>query len=149
VVIDEVDFNIVLQAGLVRPRPLDLLESMLQERPTRPRHVADGLSHSFLLFEDAGRPEWWISGRKQDDRIAGAGLVWSDPRQYFIVGLSPECGLTTVMNCTNFDEIYSFHEGGANFLYGDGSVRFHAQDIDLETFVSLFTRAAHDVVGAR
>jgi prepilin-type N-terminal cleavage/methylation domain-containing protein/prepilin-type processing-associated H-X9-DG protein len=149
VVIDEVDYQIVLQAGLVQPRSIDLLESVLQERSSRPRHVTDGLSKSLMLFEDAGRPEWWIGPRKEDDRIPGAGLVWSDPRQYFIVGLSPECGLTTVMNCTNYDEIYSFHAGGANFLYGDGSVHFHTEDIDLETFVSLFTRAASDVIAGK
>ncbi|MCI0462099.1 MAG: DUF1559 domain-containing protein, partial [Gemmataceae bacterium] len=43
-------------------------------------------------------------------------------------------------------EIYSFHTGGANFLLGDGSVRFIQQDIAAEVFVSLFTRAAGDIV---
>jgi len=145
VVIDEFDFEIVTQAGLVQARPHELLESILQERPSRPGHVTDGLSNSFLLFEDAGRPEWWIAGRKEEDRIPGGGLVWSDPRQYFVVGLSPECGLATAINCTNYDEIYSFHPGGAMFLYGDGTVRFHAADIELDAFVSLFTRAAGDI----
>ena len=56
-----------------------------------------------------------------------------------------DCGITSIMNCTNHDEIYSFHPGCANFLYGDGSVHFHTESLDAETFTCLFTRAAEDV----
>jgi prepilin-type processing-associated H-X9-DG protein len=51
------------------------------------------------------------------------------------------------MNCDNFAEIYSFHTGGANMLFGDGSVSFIGENTDVDTFVSLITRAAEDVVG--
>ena len=44
------------------------------------------------------------------------------------------------------NEIYSFHPDGANFLYGDGGVHFHADSMHPETFVSLFTRAGGDIV---
>ena len=39
-----------------------------------------------------------------------------------------------------------FHPGGAMFLYGDGSVHFHSESMNPETFVSLFTRAGGDIV---
>ena len=50
------------------------------------------------------------------------------------------------MNCSNYDEIYSFHVGGANFLFGDGSCTFLTESLDVDIFVSLFTRAGDDIV---
>ena len=52
-----------------------------------------------------------------------------------------------MMNCTNDNEIYSFHIGGCNFTMGDGSVRLIQESLDPEVFMSLFTRAGADVVG--
>ena len=49
------------------------------------------------------------------------------------------------MNCDNFGELYSFHPGGINVLYGDGSVHFVTDNIDTELFVTYFTRAAEDI----
>lgn len=49
------------------------------------------------------------------------------------------------MNCHNNNEIYSFHPGGCQFLYGDGAVRFVTEDIAADTFVSLFTRDDGDI----
>ncbi|MBS0263034.1 MAG: DUF1559 domain-containing protein [Planctomycetes bacterium] len=42
---------------------------------------------------------------------------------------------------------YSFHTGGAHFLLGDGSVRFIAENISFNTFLSLTTPAGGEVVG--
>ena len=70
--------------------------------------------------------------------------MWADHRGYFCIHAL--CNGEQLMNCNNLNEIYSFHPGGCNFLYGDGAVRFHPEDIDPEVFVSLFTMAAGDVV---
>jgi prepilin-type processing-associated H-X9-DG protein len=43
------------------------------------------------------------------------------------------------------DEMYSEHPGGANVLFGDGSVRFISQFIDPFTWVALSTRNKSDV----
>jgi prepilin-type N-terminal cleavage/methylation domain-containing protein/prepilin-type processing-associated H-X9-DG protein len=111
--------------------------------PTNPVAVVrDGLSNTFMLFEDGGRPREYEHG-KPTDRTNVTGARWADPAAEFWVHLL--CG-AQIVNCTNNNEIYSFHPGGANFLYGDGSVRFHPETIDPETFVSLFTRSAGDVV---
>jgi prepilin-type processing-associated H-X9-DG protein len=40
----------------------------------------------------------------------------------------------------------SFHSTGCNYLFGDGAVRFVHDDIDAESWVSLFTCAAHDTI---
>ena len=128
------------------------LRSILQEAPTRVRQVTDGLSKSFMLFEDAGRPFHYLRGTEVPVAEAENGLIahgfrWADDRQYFVIGYHDRdgCGLTSFMNCSNWDEIYSFHPEGANFLYGDGSVHGHTETIHPEVFVSRFTRAARDV----
>jgi hypothetical protein len=50
-----------------------------------------------------------------------------------------------VINCTNWDEPFSFHPGGVAGLFGDASVRFLAADIDPRTMIALVTRAGGDV----
>jgi prepilin-type N-terminal cleavage/methylation domain-containing protein/prepilin-type processing-associated H-X9-DG protein len=106
------------------------------------KHIRDGLSHTMLWFEDGGRPLEYV-GRS---RVAGvvSGSRWACYENYWVI--SDSCGDGQLFDCRNNNEIYSFHKGGCNFLYGDGAVRFHEDTIDAETFVSLFTRAAGDLV---
>ena len=54
---------------------------------------------------------------------------------------------TTVMNCDNYKGVYSFHSGGCNMTFGDGSVQFIKDDIAPDTFVSFVTRGAADQTG--
>jgi len=42
----------------------------------------------------------------------------------------------------------SFHPGGANFLFGDGSVKFLKESIDLTTYRALGTRSGGEVVNS-
>jgi prepilin-type N-terminal cleavage/methylation domain-containing protein len=125
-----------------------LLPSYPNARPTRMADVTDGLSNTFMLFEDAGRPEKWVDSRRGDPSVSPvepiSGARWADDEVEFWV--HSVCGTTQMINCSNTNEIYSFHPGGAEFLYGDGSVRFHPETIHPDAFVSLFTRAAGDVV---
>lgn len=44
------------------------------------------------------------------------------------------------------DEFYSLHPGGANVLFGDGSVRFVKQSINLQTWQALSSRAVGEVI---
>jgi prepilin-type N-terminal cleavage/methylation domain-containing protein len=135
----------LVDAGLAKPRDLGNLEGLVTDSSTSLRRATDGLSKTFMLFEDAGRPLQYIRGELQDEHVLSGGN-WADPATYFVYGFSSgECGITTLMNCTNWDEIYSFHPGGANFLNGDGSVHYHGDDLDIELFITLFTRAADDV----
>jgi prepilin-type N-terminal cleavage/methylation domain-containing protein/prepilin-type processing-associated H-X9-DG protein len=104
--------------------------------------VRDGLSNTFMLFEDSSRPIEYENGKATGNRNV-TGAEWANRKAEFWIHLL--CG-PRIINCTNDNEIYSFHPGGANFLYGDGSVHFQPETIDPETFVSLFTRDARDVV---
>ena len=46
------------------------------------------------------------------------------------------------------EEPYSFHPGGINALFGDGSVRFVKDTVNLVAFRSILTLAGGDVVSS-
>lgn len=146
---------VLVNAGHIHPRPPTLDEngeevdpylSILQEDGSSPREVTDGLSNTFMLFEDAGRPLEYVDGQLIDGEDVN-GARWASRKQEF--QLKEICGEAQMFNCDNKNEIYSFHPGGAMFLYGDGSVHFHAETMDANLFVSLFTRAGDDLIVSR
>ena len=117
------------------------------EGPSSAAAVRDGLSNTFMLFECSGRPLKYLeNGRRGDPEATPkepiSGAAWASAEAEFWI--HEVCNGSQLFNCSNRNEIYSFHPEGANFLYGDGAVRFHSETIDTETFVSLFTRAAGD-----
>ncbi len=111
------------------------------QKPVKIADITDGLSTTFLIFEDAGRPNSWVAGKMQPGTVSGSR--WADYDQYFYV--HDVCGGLNAINCNNNNEIYAFHTGGANFLLGDGSVHFIREGISANSFVSLFTRSAGDI----
>jgi prepilin-type processing-associated H-X9-DG protein len=60
---------------------------------------------------------------------------------------NPVGWLNTCPNLGQFS-FRSRHPGGANFLFGDGSVRFLKESINLTTYHSLATRAMGEIVSA-
>jgi prepilin-type N-terminal cleavage/methylation domain-containing protein/prepilin-type processing-associated H-X9-DG protein len=122
----------------------------LFKSPSYPRSTADvrdGLSNTWMLFEDGGRPQSWKSG-KLVSSSGVSGARWADVDAYYHVhDLCPDSATGAQMqNCNNNNETYSFHPGGCNYLYGDGSVHFHPDSIAPEAYMSLFTAAAGDIV---
>jgi len=120
--------------------------------PCRITDIRDGTSQTFLVVEDPARPQLWRMGRRATG-VASAG-GWADPN--LEIALDGSDTLLTgngqgfgpcVMNCTNDNEVYSFHPGGANFAFADGSVRFISDSISNTTFAALVTKAAGDVPG--
>jgi prepilin-type processing-associated H-X9-DG protein len=53
---------------------------------------------------------------------------------------------TCPMNCTNKEEIYSFHTAGANILFADGHVSFVSQSINISALCALATSAGGEVI---
>ncbi len=110
-----------------------------------PQKVTDGLSHTIMLFEDSGRPTSYDThGVATTGTVSGA--MWADRDNEFDFNDAPCDGVGQLINCTNNNEVYSFHRGGCNFLYGDAAVRFQNTMMNVDTLVALFTRAAGDNV---
>jgi hypothetical protein len=140
-------------------RSVDRLLGLLQDTPTSLKKCSDGLSKTFLLFESAGRPINYDRSRNVIQTASGVvnGVMqgdyqWADRDVYAVWGngLDPACNLTAaIMNCNNYQGLYSFHSGGGNELMGDGSVTFLSENTDLDTFISLYTRAADDIGSAQ
>jgi prepilin-type N-terminal cleavage/methylation domain-containing protein/prepilin-type processing-associated H-X9-DG protein len=124
---------------------------ILTNRSQRAAEVLDGLSQTILLVEDAGRPQLWRMGRLANGIAENGG--WADPNyeialdgsDTLFTGPGQELG-TCVMNCTNHNEAYSFHPGGANLLFADGAVRLVSESVEPQVFAAINTRAAGDVV---
>ena len=111
--------------------------------PNTPQKVTDGLSHTIMLLEDGGRPKSFdMAHNMQPGTVTGAR--WADRENDFDFNDAPCDGIGQLINCTNRNEVYSFHKGGCNFLDGDVAVRFQATEMNVDTLVSLFTRAAGD-----
>ena len=129
--------------GRIRPRTRWM--GMLQVIPQEVSLMTDGMSHTWMVIETAGRPDKWVGRELKNGVVTGA--AWGDVDSYHWVhdvGTNG-CSGDQMMNCNNNNEIYSFHQGGCNFLYGDGSVHFIQESIDAELFVSYFTRDEEDI----
>lgn len=107
-----------------------------------PAMVRDGLSNTFLFFEDAGRPLLFV-GSSSTGETTGSDFRWANWELYLV--LDGYCHRAQLINCHNSSEIYGFHRAGCNVAYGDGSVHFLSELIDADVFTSLFTAAAEDV----
>jgi prepilin-type N-terminal cleavage/methylation domain-containing protein/prepilin-type processing-associated H-X9-DG protein len=111
--------------------------------------ILDGTSNTILVSEDAGRPDRWQAGKliKVNGQLDGG---WADHNNEFIVHGFTADGNTTPgpchTNCTNDNEVYSFHSGGANHVMADGSVRFISASMNIREFVKLVTRSGQEVI---
>jgi prepilin-type N-terminal cleavage/methylation domain-containing protein/prepilin-type processing-associated H-X9-DG protein len=153
-------------AGLVDADGKGLLPK--NEKP-RIRDATDGLSHTIMFAESAGRPYLFRQGRQIGDltthRVNAGG--WCRPASDFSVDGSSYDGASfpgpCAVNCTNGEdsasstfphpyygsegsaETYAFHTGGANTVFGDGSVRLISADINIREFARLVTRAGGEL----
>lgn len=107
--------------------------------------IGDGASNTIMISECGGRPNTFFRGTLLDEYSA-EGARWADNENAFWI--HNYCNEVQLMNCNNRDEIYSFHFGGGNFTFGDGSVQFLSESISPEVFVSVFTRSGGEVVSA-
>jgi prepilin-type N-terminal cleavage/methylation domain-containing protein/prepilin-type processing-associated H-X9-DG protein len=113
-----------------------------------PAEIVDGLSNTFFIFEDVARPDYWLNGKKQSSSSPAGNQQWADPANRITIQTISSCKGKTYFNCNNGNEIYSFHSGtsGANFLFGDGSVKFVRDSIAPATFLALYTRAGGEAI---
>jgi prepilin-type N-terminal cleavage/methylation domain-containing protein/prepilin-type processing-associated H-X9-DG protein len=128
--------------------------ALSQNEVVKIEQVADGTSTTLLLVECAGRPNIWRAGRLTNNTANEShGSGWASYENAFnFVGRNDD-GTAYVnragpcaINCTNERQPYSFHTGGVNALFGDGSVRFLQQSIRTNVFMTMVTRSAGEVV---
>ncbi|MDX1946824.1 MAG: DUF1559 domain-containing protein [Pirellulaceae bacterium] len=112
--------------------------------------ITDGLSNTSWIMEDAGRPDIYRKGWKfmQTGGVSGAG--WADSDNSGTLHGAANTGTPLVgpcgVNCTNSNEIYGFHPGGAMILLGDGAVRLLPATTDIRIIARLVTRGAGESV---
>jgi len=113
--------------------------------------TTDGTSNTQMIAEDAGRPDRWRVGRLVSSNTANDG-GWADLNsEYGLDGVRPDgtsgtpAENTCAINCDNNTETYSFHTGGANHVFGDGSVRFIRSSINIRTYAALMTATGGEV----
>jgi prepilin-type N-terminal cleavage/methylation domain-containing protein/prepilin-type processing-associated H-X9-DG protein len=146
----------LVQRGVVNPPggPRDAAgyyEGVLGINVTRGiAEIFDGTSQTILMAECAGRPQLW-HGRTKVPNVwltggpwAARGLLWGRGATPDGTAFYGECAI----NCTNDREVYSFHPGGANAVFVDGSVHFLTADINIRVLAALITRAGGEVISA-
>jgi prepilin-type processing-associated H-X9-DG protein len=150
-------------------------KGLLKDGKTSLSEIIDGTSNTVAFLECAGRDERFVSQffegmypvvRGQGP--AGGALArhrfwrWADPGSAFGTsgrpnnkGVPTNEGVlwpTTTATAGNQagpnEEPYSLHPGGVNALFGDGSVRFIKDTINLVAFRSILTLAGGDVVSS-
>ncbi len=109
-------------------------------RFVKARHVTDGLSHTWMYYESAGKP-LLFEGRVQVGESPSSNSRFRWASQLTWMTINNFCGDGQIINCDNISKPYSFHEGGTNIAYADASVRFHTESLDPQVFVSLLTMA--------
>jgi prepilin-type processing-associated H-X9-DG protein len=123
--------------------------------PTRFASITDGTSNTIAVVESAGRPT------KYGPRFVAMGLLgngeagWADPNGEFkLKGSNPLTGAVKphgspanncTMQCYNGNEMYSFHTGGCNFLFADGSGHFISPSVSICVLAQLISRAGGEV----
>jgi prepilin-type processing-associated H-X9-DG protein len=129
--------------------------AMRQNGFTKISEITDGMSNTTLYSEAAGRIAQYYTGHKSVsyDATKITGPIWADSDNRITVTGTDATGTTNfgtgpcAMNCNNLQgDIYSFHTGGANIAFGDGSVHFINQNISIVVLTSMVTKAGGEVV---
>lgn len=160
-------------AGLLTAGLVDVAGSGIMPKNSTPTfgEVLDGLSNTILIAESAGRPNLWrkgnLIGTPAAQRVNGGGWCRA-ATDFSIEGFTADGTVSPgpyAINVTNGETpttypndpkygnngsgaVYSFHPAGANVVFGDGSVHFIKDNIDIRIFAHLVTRAGNEKISA-
>ena len=126
--------------------------------------MTDGLSNTAMVAECPSRQLLYkrrtlVSNvASTSNPCAGGGVgcvnggIWADWNKNMGIGGASaageeNAGEPVAINGTNAWEVYSFHTGGANCLFGDGSVKFLRESLTIQTLAAMVTRAGGEVLG--
>jgi prepilin-type N-terminal cleavage/methylation domain-containing protein/prepilin-type processing-associated H-X9-DG protein len=129
--------------------------ALRQNGMTRIMEITDGTSNTTLWSEAGGRNMQWYAGGVSTAYTGTTGMIWADSdNRLTVTGTDPTGHTVTsksfagtcAMNCNNLQgDIYSFHPGGANIAFADGSVRFVNQTIPIATLAAMVTKGGGEV----
>jgi prepilin-type N-terminal cleavage/methylation domain-containing protein/prepilin-type processing-associated H-X9-DG protein len=123
----------------------------------RVTEITDGTSNTLLIAEVAARPQKYAGRAKKlvgtPDTDPATGGAWLRPNvsdiptflgtQYDGSAGPGPCAI----NCSNNQNVFSLHTGGANILFCDGSVKFLNENVPVQTFAAIITFAGGEVLG--
>ena len=122
--------------------------------------ITDGTSQTIFLGEKSndGLGEGWASGTRASLRNSGSGInrTTNPSSPASLAGDDGEdaAGTANGVAGTSFDNLsfvggyFSRHPGGANFAFGDGSIRFLKTSIGAGTFRLLANRADGEIISS-
>jgi prepilin-type processing-associated H-X9-DG protein len=150
-------------------------KGFLKDGLTRISEVTDGLSNTIAVIECSGRDERFVSQyfEGQYPVVRGQGPAggpnarhrfwrWADPGNAFGISgqpdnkglptnegtLWPSTSATAGNQAGPNEEPYSYHSGGVNALFGDGSVRFIKDTVSLVALRSIVTLSGGETVSS-
>ncbi len=153
-------------------------KGLLKDGKTTIAEVVDGTSNTAAILECAGRDESFVSQYADNTYVNSAGVIvvrgqgaspgqhrfwrWADPGNAFGTSGQPNnkgipssegsAWPSTSGSAGNQaganEEPFSFHKGGINVLFGDGSVRFLKDTVNLATFRAVLTIGGGEVISA-
>lgn len=107
-------------------------------RRLRLTHISDGSSNTFMIGEDLPAVHEWCSWPYANNAY-GTCAIPPNVRK-------PGGGVYKKEDCQNTWSFRSRHTGGVQFAFGDGSVRFVEEHIDLSVYRALATIAGGETV---
>jgi len=114
-------------------------------RIVRAAQVIDGLSKTWMWYECSGKPFIYVGNVLIEENARDNNKFrWASSETWMTI--NDYCGESQIINCDNVNKPYSFHEGGTNIAYADGSVRYVSDAIATQLFVSHLTIAGTDLI---
>ncbi len=124
-------------------------------RRTGAAEVSDGLSNTFMYFENAAKPFMfgWHQGPNdpaiafyagEENRQRNSKFRWASPLTWMT--LNNYCHGSQILNCNNISQPYGFHPDGLLISSADGRVEFYRNDTDPNVLVAGTTMSGGETV---